>query len=587
MSRRFVGSSLAVLALAVALFSSRAAHAQQKTLYLDRLTIGGAPDDGIAIWRPYQSPKTRFFAQMALGFTASPLRIRTVAPAPPRSYSKSPVSSQLIDYVSAGVEIGGRAAILATFPFALYQSGSDPTVAGVRGVGNLEPFAAMDMRLDFRGLVFRTDDRRWLFGAGISFFIPTGSQFNYGGDGATHTALNFSAETYVRDVIVAVNTGLHFRPTGVVGELAVGDEWLLGIGAYLPLRDGRVRVGGSLNLSTGIEKLAGQSRAASSTFFSARNTPLEWLAEGRMALDQKRQLWFGGGLGTRLDTGYGAPDLRVLAVIGYHLPIEDSEATAPERRMKQIRERLAREGTDADQDGIPDDIDLCPTDAEDKQDPDPTDGCPKPTDRDNDGIPDAADKCPDVAEDRDGIQDMDGCPDVDYDNDGVPDVSDACPREPGSPAPDPKVNGCPQFIKRIKGSTEIQILKQIQFDTGKATIKQSSYAIVDEIVKLLKANPDIKRLSIEGHTDNRGAVEMNNRLSQERADSVMKYLSTHGIDSGRLEAHGYGPSRPIESNDTEAGRQKNRRCEFHINQQTSSSGNNAPIDPGDAPRPTD
>jgi len=155
-----------------------------------------------------------------------------------------------------------------------------------------------------------------------------------------------------------------------------------------------------------------------------------------------------------------------------------------------------------------------------------------------------------VPEDKDGIQDMDGCPEVDFDNDGVPDVSDACPREPGSPSKDPKTNGCPQFIKRVTGSTEIEILKQIQFDTGKATIKAGSYPICDEIAKLLHANPEIKRLSIEGHTDNRGGNDMNMRLSQERADSVKSYLTSHGIDQNRLEAHGFGPTKPIESNDT-------------------------------------
>src|SRR6185436_17856053 len=149
------------------------------------------------------------------------------------------------------------------------------------------------------------------------------------------------------------------------------------------------------------------------------------------------------------------------------------------------------------------------------------------------------------------------------------DVKDACPREPGTPAPDPKANGCPQFIKRVRGSTEIEILKQIQFDTGKASIKQSSYPICDEIVKLLKANPDIKHMTIDGHTDNRGALDMNNKLSQDRADSVMKYLTSHGIDESRLEAHGFGPSKPIDSNETDAGRQKNRRVEFHITTQNA------------------
>ena len=62
---------------------------------------------------------------------------------------------------------------------------------------------------------------------------------------------------------------------------------------------------------------------------------------------------------------------------------------------------------------------------------------------------------------------------------------------------------------------------------------------------------------------------MNNKLSQDRADSVKNYLVSHGIDDGRLEAHGYGPSKPIDTNATDAGRQKNRRVEFHITQQAT------------------
>jgi outer membrane protein OmpA-like peptidoglycan-associated protein len=510
---------------------------------------------------------------MGLGFAVSPLHLTTIAPSSSRlrQFSKNPVSTQFVSYPTVGVELANRLDFIVTLPFALYQSGSDASPAGVDGAGNLEPFALFDLRLDFRGVIYRSDDKRLALGTGLSFYAPTGSQFSYGGDGAAHTAFNFSAETYVRDLILVANTGFHLRPTGVVGELAVGDEVTLGLGAFLPLRDGQVRVGGELFMSTGLESLAGQSRVEKSTFFSAKNTPLEWMAEGRMWLDPGRQLWVSAGLGTRLDSGYGGPDFRLVALVGYHATIEDSEANAPAQRMRFIRDRLARDGGDADHDGIPDDVDLCPSVAEDRLEPDPSDGCPKPADRDNDGIPDEFDKCPEVAEDKDGIQDMDGCPEVDYDDDGVPDVSDACPREPGGASADPKQSGCPQFIKRVTGSTEIQILKRIQFDTGRATIKQSSFAILDEIVKLLKANPDVHRLSIEGHTDDRGAIEMNRKLSQDRADSVMQYLTTHGIDAGRVEAHGSGPSKPIDTNSTEAGRQNNRRVEFHIVQNEGSS----------------
>jgi OOP family OmpA-OmpF porin len=559
-----------VLAATLAvLLSSQRAEAQQKTMYLDRLAIGGAPDDGIAIWRPYVHPRTRFFAQMALGFALNPLRLGTVAPTTSTglgNYPGNPVSSQIIDYATGGVELANRATMLVTLPIALYQSGTDPTRAGVRGVGSIRSLTLLDMRLDGRAVFYRSDDQRLAFAAGISVYLPTGGQFSYAGDGGTHASFNVAMETYVRDIIVAVNTGLHLRPAGVVGELAVGNEWTLGAGAFLPLRDNTVRVGFQMYMSTGLESLAGQSQVSKSTFLSTRNTPLEWLAEGRMALDPTRQLWVGGGLGTRLDSGYGAPDLRLIATIGYAAPIQDSDVTAPDRRMRFIRDRIAREGGDADHDGVPDDVDLCPTEPEDKQEPDATDGCPKPEDKDGDGIPDAADRCPDAVEDKDGIQDMDGCPETDFDNDAIPDVSDACPREPGSPSTNPKLNGCPQFIKRVSGSTEIQILKQVQFDTGRATIKATSYGILDEIVQLMRANPDITKLSIEGHTDDRGSVDLNNRLSQERSEAVLHYLSAHGIASSRLEAHGFGPSRPLESNDAESGRQKNRRVEFHIQQ---------------------
>jgi outer membrane protein OmpA-like peptidoglycan-associated protein len=559
--------AVALLAFVVALLTPFAAGAQRKTLYLDRLTMAGAPDDGFAVWRPYTSARTRLFAQMGLGLTFSPLLLRTISgdnnPAL-QNYTKSPVSHQVIDYATVGAELGGRVTFIANFPVILYQSGSDPSPANVRGVGTLQSPVLMDARLDVRGLLYQADDKKWLLAGGMSFYVPSGARFSYGGDGSTHTSLNMSTETVLRDLILVVNGGLHFRPKGVIGNLAVGNELTLAVGAFWPMRDGRIRVGGSMMFSTGLEGFVDSNRVATSTFMSARNSPLEWLAEGRMALDATGQLWAGGGFGTRLDTGYGAPDVRMLAVIGYHATIQDSEAPAPERRMRAIRERIQREGGDADHDGIPDDVDLCPSVPEDKLEPDATDGCPKPADRDNDGLPDTEDKCPDTPEDKDGIQDMDGCPEDDYDQDGIPDVTDACPREPGTSSPDPKTNGCPTFIRRVEGSTEIQILKQIQFDTGKASIKATSFSILDEIVRLLRANPDIGNLSIEGHTDNRGAVDMNEQLSQTRAESVMKYLVDHGIAEGRLEAHGYGPSRPIAPNETEGGRQQNRRVEFHI-----------------------
>ena len=87
------------------------------------------------------------------------------------------------------------------------------------------------------------------------------------------------------------------------------------------------------------------------------------------------------------------------------------------------------EHRDRDNDGIEDSVDQCPTDPEDKDGYEDSDGCPD-TDNDLDTIPDSADKCPNQAEDQDGFEDQDGCPDLDNDKDGIPDTGDRCPNEP-------------------------------------------------------------------------------------------------------------------------------------------------------------
>jgi outer membrane protein OmpA-like peptidoglycan-associated protein len=252
----------------------------------------------------------------------------------------------------------------------------------------------------------------------------------------------------------------------------------------------------------------------------------------------------------------------VVGLLGTYVPILESEAKSPERkadlRMKWRQEHVS----DRDHDGIPDDIDACPDEPEDHKGNDPNDGCPMPPDRDGDGIPDMYDKCPDQPEDKDGIDDGDGCPEDDADNDGVPDAVDACPKMPGKPNKDPKKNGCPTFIEG--DGTVVRVLQQVHFAFGTAQILPDSFPVLQEVADYLKANRAIKRMGIEGHTDNKGAPELNKRLSQDRANSVMRWLTQHGVEANRLEANGYGMERPIEDNDTDAGRAKNRRVEFKI-----------------------
>jgi outer membrane protein OmpA-like peptidoglycan-associated protein/tetratricopeptide (TPR) repeat protein len=117
-------------------------------------------------------------------------------------------------------------------------------------------------------------------------------------------------------------------------------------------------------------------------------------------------------------------------------------------------------------------------------------------------------------------------------------------------------------LKNIKVGSKIA-LRNIFFDTGKSTLRPESNAELDRLVKLLKDVPSLK-IELSGHTDNTGSASLNEKLSQERADAVVAYLVSKGIDKSRLTAKGYGSSRPVASNDTAEGRQLNRRTEFEI-----------------------
>ena len=105
--------------------------------------------------------------------------------------------------------------------------------------------------------------------------------------------------------------------------------------------------------------------------------------------------------------------------------------------------------------------------------------------------------------------------------------------------------------------------KTILFDTGKSTIRQESYATLQNIVNIMNEYPNANFV-IEGHTDSQGSDASNQRLSDSRSASVRTYLTTIGMSGSRLSSIGYGESRPIASNATKAGRQQNRRVEISL-----------------------
>lgn len=211
---------------------------------------------------------------------------------------------------------------------------------------------------------------------------------------------------------------------------------------------------------------------------------------------------------------------------------------------------------DTDHDSIPDASDPCPQEAEDGQPPNASDGCPN-KDWDEDGILLPDDKCPSEK----GVA-PDGCPVRDKDADGIPDDSDKCPEQAETKNGFQDTDGCPDELPK-EVAKFAGVIKGIEFDFGKATIRKGSNKLLDEAVKVLTEYHELNVL-ITGYTDDVGERQTNIDLSEARANSVKAYLVSKGIDATRIDTHGAGPDNPIADNKTEKGRQQNRRIEFKL-----------------------
>lgn len=223
------------------------------------------------------------------------------------------------------------------------------------------------------------------------------------------------------------------------------------------------------------------------------------------------------------DASDGCPHapLPALALPGF--PGAPSEARAAERTEAPP--------ADLDADGVPDVEDACPMSREDVDTFEDDDGCPEP-DNDHDGVADASDKCPLVAETINGVKDEDGCPDV-----GASKVS---------------IQAGAVVIRGV-----------VRFQSGSANLTPASLPLLREVAATLKAASTLS-IEIRGHTDDVGNAAKNIKLSQRRSETIRAVLIKAGVAPTRLVATGFGPTKPVASNKTAAGREQNRRVEFLI-----------------------
>jgi outer membrane protein OmpA-like peptidoglycan-associated protein len=417
-----------------------------------------------------------------------------------------------------------------------------------------------------------------------------------------------SADTLSRDRIVRLSpkvmAGRRFGPLRAGVEAGVLVRPAVALSEDADIQDelgNEVRLGAVL-ATTG-EGLRGELNVRGTVPLTREPSSVELLAGLRLPVGSATEVYALGGPG--FGDAPGTPTFRLLlgvAVGGGERGeasrrdddgdgVTNAQDTCPteagpaERQgcpVKDSDQAGTEEVKDSDRDGVEDGADKCPTEAG----PTERQGCPV-KDSDRDGTEDNADKCPTEA----GPTERQGCPVRDSDKDGVVDERDACVSEPGlaelkgCPAKDTDGDsvadhldncpaekgettnaGCPakqkQMVAIQKGKLEIK--EQVFFATGKSVIQPRSFKMLDQVARILQQHPEVEKMVIEGHTDDRGNAEANRKLSRARAEAVKGYLVSKGVEPARLEAQGFGPDQPIASNKTDKGRAANRRVEFII-----------------------
>ncbi len=451
----------------------------------------------------------------------------------------------------------GIADVAVDVPVHLKVSG-DGLLAWDEGVQG----AAMgDIRVVPKVRIMDPATRGFGLGVALPLILPSGDETRYVGMDTVAVSPTLLVTGHLGPVRLGGNVGYRITRDVPVDDLTVGSALQFAVAASV--RPHRV-------LEIGAE-VFGDVRGP------GRNSPTEWLAGVTVQPVQGLSVAVAGGTG--LGNGIGAPRSRLVITAGYALPpppdsdgdgIVDKQDRCPDQ--PEDRDRFEDldgcPDPDNDGDGIADAVDACPDEAENVDGWKDDDGCPEEVpDTDGDGLLDSVDACPEDPEDVDGFEDEDGCPDPDNDGDGIADGDDACPDEPEVVNNVDDEDGCPDEARVVLEREEIRILERVYFDFNRATLKHESRPLLDEVAELLIRYPHVLKVEVQGHTDELGTEDYNLELSQQRAETVMRYLVDRGVDEGRLTARGYGETAPAEAGDDEQAQALNRRVQFVILEQ--------------------
>jgi len=467
------------------------------------------------------------------------------------------VSSGLAAQFAGALAVGGRFELGFVLPVVLSRATES---------GGILPAASTRGPEDFL-LVPKISLPTWRsvrFAVSLPISRPAarkGSLLSEGSVTATPTGI---AETDLGPVRVVGNLGVALRPERRYYDLTVGPALVYGAGAEYPFQAKGWRWAALANVWGELGFQDGGTEARPAEIDGA----LRW--EGPRGLDVT------GGMGTGLIAGYGAPALRVFVLAGWRPraasvppPPPVAEPSPPPPAAEPPPPPPAPEPSPPPPD---------PCAAGQSHTPEQ---CPM-LDDDGDGVKNGDDRCatvPGVAEEQGcaarpppppapspvdpcapGQQHTtEQCPALDDDGDGFPNGEDRCPLVSGLEA----YQGCPP-PKAVLKAKKIELKEAVYFDVDRASIQERSFQLIDDISRILVDNPQVKVVTIEGHTDSTGSAERNLLLSQQRADAVKTFLVRKGVAPERIDAKGFGQTRPVADDRTPAGRAKNRRVEFLV-----------------------
>lgn len=588
--RRRRAVALAMAAIGAASLPAPSVSASGQTFQLNRYEPTPAGEASLMVNRPLYANDVPYAVGVTFNYAHNPLVFGLRDKDGNFEELRVVVANQFITHFDAAYSPLDWLTFSGSLPVTFFENGS--TSADIAPIGSP---AISDPRVGAMAQIWSPSKAFALHG-GVFLWVPIGKN-NHQGDEAVRAMpkLVLSGASY--PIHWSLTGAFYYRNAVTLGDLAdhrgnrIGPEVQLGASAAYFTRDERFGIGPELLVS---------STVTNSDLFQREATGIEGLLGVHYrAADM---IAISGGAGIGVLEAPGTPDLRALLRLAYAprkldrdgdglIDTEDACPDDPEDK-DGFEDADGCPDLDNDKDGILDTADTCPNKPEDKDGFEDVEGCPDP-DNDKDGILDESDQCPNEPEDKDTFQDEDGCPDPDNDQDGILDESDQCPNEPedkdkfqdedGCPDPDNdkdglpdvedqcpleagphKNHGCPNKQLAVIRGDKIDILESVYFQIDKDVIEPRSFALIENVAKILNDHPEIKKIEVQGHTDNAGTPEHNVDLSNRRAAAVRTMLIANGVEASRLESNGYGQSRPIEPNKTAAGRAKNRRVVFQV-----------------------